>query len=498
MFIRLKNPISIGDLHRRFTLAQGQIISPETVVDSFTSSSKEVRAGTLFIACRGLGIDGHSFIDTAYDSGASAVVVADIEKLGGRPGFEAANARVLLSRLSALAFDYPSEQMRIIGVTGTNGKTTTNWIIYHALLALGQSCIRIGTLGYESSTGLTSPDTLTTPCAEELQSILAKAVETGCNNAVLEISSHALHQHRVDDISFDAAVFTNITHDHLDYHRTFEEYFRAKKRLFSLLRGSKKKLRVFSSNLDSEEGVELSKEYSASFEADFSFGSSDNSPVLIKEVVQHRTSSSVTLIVDRHAVQIETCFLGRHNAENLAAAFGLLYGLGYKAEQLRESFNKLPPVPGRLEPFESNGIATFVDYAHSPDALERILVCLKALPHARLILVFGCGGNKDWRKRAVMGNIAIKFADYIVVTSDNPRKEDPQKIIEDILESDLKEASNCLVLVDRAEAINRALSLAQSGDIVLVAGKGHENYQIVGEERRYFSDQDEIRKFFKS
>lgn len=496
MLVTLPEPITLGALYRQFTTAQGEINAADTVITSFTSNSKEVVNGTLFIACRGVGIDGHSFIDSAFSLGAAAVVVGNIEKLNGRAGFEVSNARVLLSRLSAFAFAHPSRSMRVIGITGTNGKTTTNWIIYHALILLGEKCVRIGTLGYEISEGKVSQDTLTTPSPEDLHRILAMALSAGCSSAVIEISSHALHQHRADDISLDAAVFTNITHDHLDYHRTFDGYLKAKKRIFDLLRSSQKPKRVFCVNLDSHEGLSISKEFATSFEVDASFGNYDLSAVKIIDVQQGRSSSQIRFEVDSKEVTLCSSFLGRHNAENMAAALGVLKGLGYPLDAVLSALSQVPPVPGRLEPVEYNGIATFVDYAHTPDALERVLTCLKQLPHNRLLLVFGCGGDRDWRKRSSMGSIAARLADYVIVTSDNPRKEDPNRIIADILEGELLLGSNCEVIADRAQAIKAALLMAVEKDLVLIAGKGHEDYQIIGDVKHYFSDQQEIKNFF--
>lgn len=497
MLVQLPEPITIGALHRQFTLAQGEIISSDTKVSSFTSNSKDVEKDTLFIACRGVGIDGHNFIDAAFEAGAAAVVVGNASKLKDRPGFEVSNARVLLSRLSAFAYGQPSRSMRVIGITGTNGKTTTNWIIYHALRELGEKAVRIGTLGFEIAGQKESKDTLTTPSAEDIHKILAQAKEAGCSSAVLEISSHALHQHRVDDLSLDAAAFTNITHDHLDYHRTFEEYLKAKKRIFEILKSSKKAKRIFSANLDTVEGLAIAKEFGNSFEANGSFGYEKGSPIYIKEIVPGRSSSQVTFEVLGEEVQLTSNFLGKHNAENLAAAIGVLTGLDFPTKDVMQALSKVPPVPGRLEPFAHNGVATFVDYAHTPDALKRVLICLKEIPHRRLLLVFGCGGNRDWRKRSAMGEIAAELADFTFVTSDNPRNEDSNAIITDILESSLSEGSKHKVVSNRAEAIHEALSMAEDGDIVLIAGKGHEDYQIIGEEKRFFSDQQEIRKFFK-
>lgn len=496
MLVKLPEAITIGALHRQFTLAQGEIIEPDTLVDSFTSDSQQVQPGTLFIACRGAGIDGHNFLDAAYKSGASAVVVANAALLEGRPGFEVSNARILISRLSSFAFKHPSESLKVIGITGTNGKTTTNWMLYHALNRLGEKCIRIGTLGYEISGGNSSKDTLTTPSPEDMHKLLALALEAGCSHAVIEISSHALHQHRVDDVSFDSAVFTNITHDHLDYHRTFDEYLRAKKRLFEIMKGSKKDSRIFCANLSTKEGAEIASIYANSFEHNRSFGFNDDSPVQIKEIVTGRTSSQITFLINKKELKISSCFLGKHNAENLAVVAGLLDGMSYAHDAIANVLSALPPVPGRLEAFEQNGVAVFVDYAHSPDALERVIGCLAEIPHKRLILVFGCGGNRDWRKRALMGNIAARNADYVFVTNDNPRHEDPEVIIKDILESELALESSFQVIPDRSQAIKAALSLANEGDIVLIAGKGHEDYQIVGDKKHYFSDQNEIRDFF--
>ncbi len=492
MLVPFYPPITIGELHKKFTLGQGIITSPDTEVNGFTVNSATVKPGCLFIACRGLGKDGHEFIDQAFQAGAAATVVADIERLNGRPGFESSNARVLVSRLSNHAYGQPSKKLTTIGITGTNGKTTTNWLLYHALNKLHKKCIRIGTLGYEIDQQNRSDDSLTTPVPEQLHNLLDLAVRENCSHAVLEVSSHALHQHRVDDLAFDAAVFTNITHDHLDYHHTFEEYFQAKRRLFELMLASSKTPRVFSVNLESDMGQRIAAEFDGKIEINASFSYKPSSAVFIKKVETKSDCSLFSYEVFGEKLEFTAPFFGMHNAENLAASIGVLSGLGFKVSQLEEALSAIPPVPGRLEIVPNPVARCFVDYAHSPDSLERILISVKSLPHSRIILVFGCGGSRDWRKRSVMGNIAAKLADYSVVTSDNPRKEDPERIISDILESNLNPGHNCEVVTDRASAIRRAMQLAGKDDIILVAGKGHETYQIIGEEKLHFSDQEQI------
>lgn len=496
MRVTLPAPISLFNLHKQFTLAQGEINEPDTLVDSFSSCSEDVVPGTLFIACRGVGADGHDFIEKAFSKGASAAVVSNLARLDGKPGFEASNSRALVSRLCAYAYQNPSHSMKVIGVTGTNGKTTTNWLLYHSLRSLGAKALRVGTLGFEISDGASSEESLTTPGPEDIHKILAQARDAGCQFAVMEVSSHALHQQRVDDVAFDAAIFTNITHDHLDYHRTFDEYFKAKRRLFELLKVSKKDRKIFCSNFNFVEGEKVAHDFARSFDFDRSISYDDKAFVRIKNITRAGTKSIVTLEIEGGFYELTTSFLGKHNAENLAQTFGVLHGFGYTPHEIAAAIAKVPAVPGRLEPFEYNGVATYVDYAHSPDALERVLSCLREIADRRLLLMFGCGGDRDWRKRPVMGDIAARLADYIVVTSDNPRTEDPQRIVDDILSGELVAGGNCRVEVDRAEAIRAVLSEAREGDVVLIAGKGHENYQIVGKDKRHFSDQEEIRKFF--
>jgi UDP-N-acetylmuramoyl-L-alanyl-D-glutamate--2,6-diaminopimelate ligase len=495
MLVPFKKPISVSELHKSFTAGQGRLSAAETEVDSFTVDSSEVRKGSLFIACRGLGVDGHNYIDQAFAAGAAAVVVADLEYLKGRAGFETSNARVLVSRLSNFAFSAPSQNLKVIGITGTNGKTSTNWFLQQSLMKLKEKSIRVGTLGYYVDPDFRSDDSLTTPPAQDLHWLLNSACERECKYAILEVSSHALNQHRVDDVSFDAAVFTNITHDHLDYHRTFSEYFAAKKRLFEIMLASRKSQRLMSVNLDTEAGQELQREYASKFEVDASFGYGPQAPVRIKGLKTFSDRSSFAFEVFGKNLEFSAPLFGRHNAENLAAAVGVLAGLGFENDKLEAAMSQIEPVPGRLEVVGGLKRRCFVDYAHTPDALEKVIICLKDLPYQKLIVVFGCGGDRDWRKRSIMGDIAAKLADHTIVTSDNPRSEDPHKIISDILSGNLSTLSSYEVIEDRAEAIKKAIEISTFEDIILIAGKGHEDYQIIGDKKIHFSDQEQVLKY---
>lgn len=469
--------------HADITIARGNV------------NSRACAPGHAFIAVRGQKSDGHEFIEDAFSHGACAAIVENGQVLRGKPGLIVSNSRRSVSQLAALFSGYPSRHLKVVGITGTNGKTTINWLVYHLLNSLGWPSLRIGTLGVASERGLDRPGNLTTPDPFEMQADLAWAVEHGVKGCVMEVSSHALDQHRADDVYFDVAVFTNLTRDHLDYHQSMEAYFAAKRRLFTLTAEGPKTTRAAVVNSDSEQGELLRRELNGWGLKDFCFGYGDKSSVRIVEFEDHIGGSRLGLAFGGKDYQVKSGFMGRHNAENLAAAFACGVALGFEPSRVADELGRAPQVPGRMEAVGTSELAAFVDYSHTPDALERALKCLKPLIKGKLWVVFGCGGDRDRGKRPQMADVAWRLGDRVVVTSDNPRTEDPNSIIDEILSGDsgpeIKRTG--IIEADRRLAIKRTVLEASAGDAILVAGKGHEDYQIIGTVKHPFSDQAEIR-----
>lgn len=455
---------------------------------SLSAQSASVTTGTLFVAVRGFNTDGHAFVGDAFDRGAGAAVVEDVEALAGRPGIVVPLTRIALSRLAAAFYGDPSSLMKVIGVTGTNGKTTTNWIIYQILQQLGVGALRVGTLGSEYLGGTRRDGGLTTPDAPSIHALLAEAFAAGARYAVMEASSHALHQSRLHHVQFDVGVFTNLTRDHLDYHKTFEEYFAAKSTLFDLIGGASKATKAAVVNIDDPYGRRIVDTLHRLGLRDWSFGTDQAAAVRVCAIREREAGMIFEVqLRDRAEVcEVEVPFIGMHNAENVLAALTSCLALGFPTEAILAALPKVAQVPGRLERVGGSGPRVFVDYAHTPDALERVLTAIRPSTEGKLWVVFGCGGDRDRGKRPEMGLIAGRLADEVVVTSDNPRTEAPERIIDDIVKSGVTPR---IVEVDRRLAIGEAIRQAQHSDTVLIAGKGHEDYQIIGNTTVPFSDQ---------
>jgi UDP-N-acetylmuramoyl-L-alanyl-D-glutamate--2,6-diaminopimelate ligase len=479
-------------LHELAQIVGGTIVNDGDATlecHSVTASSSHVEPGALFVAIRGFSVDGHAFVSDAFARGALAAVVEDAHALGGKPGIVVSGSRSALSRLAAAFHGDPSTRMRVVGITGTNGKTTTNWIVYQLLHHMGEGALRIGTLGSEYLGGNRRDGGLTSPDPLSIHSLLAEAERAGARSCVMETSSHALDQSRLDDVEFDVGVFTNLTRDHLDYHQTFENYFAAKRKLFTLLSRGAKGTKAAVVNIDDPHGLKLMGELRALGLYDWSFGSSDNAAIRISSIREVGTGMVFSLHVrdSSEIFDVNAPFIGRHNAENVVAAFASCMALGYRPEAILKALPLIAQVPGRLERVGTSGPRVFVDYAHTPDALERALIAVRPSTEGKLWVVFGCGGDRDRGKRPEMGAISARVADEVVVTSDNPRTEVPEKIIEDILASGVQAR---VVDVDRRAAIGAAISQAAPGDTIVIAGKGHEDYQIIGKEKLPFSDQE--------
>lgn len=470
------------------------LLLEDIVINHVTFDTRRIQAQSVYVAIRGLAVDGNDYIEEAFNKGAILCIVDKPDKLKKYPGILVKNSRVALSKISAFLYDFPSKKLECIGVTGTNGKTSTTWFIGHLLSFLNRPVDIIGTLGIVKPNSSIDEGSHTTPDALLLQSTLYDSVQSNKSGCVMEVASHALHQHRCNDIDFDIGVFTNLTRDHLDYHIDMEGYFEAKKKLFvELLNNSCKKKKIALFNVDDEYGDRLSKLQGLDIKI-YTYGKSSRADfkIILDDGKTEDNESFFWLIYNDTKYRIKTQFLGEYNAYNFTAAIAVAHLLGFSLEEILKIIHKVPQVPGRLELIEVEGKKVYVDYAHTPDALERALIELKKTTVKNLWVVFGCGGDRDKGKRPIMGAIAGRIADRVIVTSDNPRTEDAHEIVRDILSSGI---NPYVVEVDRKNAILSSLHNSEPGDVILIAGKGHENYQIIGTEKIYFSDQQIVRDY---
>ncbi|MBM4285868.1 MAG: UDP-N-acetylmuramoyl-L-alanyl-D-glutamate--2,6-diaminopimelate ligase [Deltaproteobacteria bacterium] len=477
---------------------------PHLPVSGVACHSREAAPGGMFAALRGHRTHGHRFIDDALARG--ACVIVSEEDWTPPPGVtlvRVPDARLALAHLSAAFFDHPSRELVLVGITGTNGKTTTSYLLEAILETAGHRAGVLGTVNYRL--GKRSwPAPVTTPESLDLQRLLRQMRDLGASHVVMEVSSHALDLKRVDRVVFDAGVFTNLSQDHLDYHQDLEDYFAAKARLFlDLLADGIAPSGLAVLNLDDPRGHDLHRRVSVPA---LTYGRYPESQVRPLEHRFHRHGLETRLHTPAGELLVRSRLVGPFNLDNILAAAATALGLGLAPAAVAAGIAGLSGVPGRLERFgPESGPHVFVDYAHTPAALAQVLEALAALDFARLITVFGCGGDRDRSKRPLMGRAAAALSGLVVVTSDNPRTEDPRSIIAEI-ETGLQEMGfprlslasarrgerGYLLAPDRREAIHLAVDLARPDDAVLVAGKGHENYQIWGEERLPFDDREEV------
>lgn len=453
-------------------------------IKGITIDSREAKEGYVFICITGTERDGHDFAESAKKNGAS-VIVAERSLSLDTPVMEYENTKLAMAELSSIFYGEPEKQLKLVGITGTNGKTTVSYLIKKILETAGKTVGIIGTneiLVGDKDVGIKS-STPTTPNSLELRQIFAKMLEMGAEYVVMEVSSHALDLHRVAGLTYDAGIFTNLTRDHLDYHKTMENYFEAKKKLFDI-----SKVGVI--NIDDEYGTRLIVN------------------VPCKTVSVGRENADLTaenIRIDAKGVEFDAHYAGKSYPVALAisgmfsvyngiCAMAAALALGIDIETVIDGINAASGVKGRLErvPVDTD-YSVIIDYAHTPDGLENVLKAVNAFKKGRCILVFGCGGDRDSSKRPIMGDIGTKLADLAVITSDNPRTEDPEKIINDIV-SGVK-TGEYKVIVNRKEAIGYALSIAKKDDIVLLAGKGQETYQIIGKEKTHFDEREVVREF---
>ena len=432
--------------------------------------SRKIESGHLFIAMKGTQVDGHKFINKAIESGAVAILLEDMpEALNDKVTYvQVASTEEEAGEVATMFYGEPSRKLKLVGVTGTNGKTTVATLLYRMFREFGHKVGLLSTVcNYINDEEV--PASHTTPDPIELNKLLADMVKAGCDYAFMECSSHAIHQHRIGGLEFAGAIFTNLTRDHLDYHKTFENYRNAKKMF--MVQNTKATI----------------KTYSIKRMADF------------RAKILECHFEGMYLEIDGKEVGVQ--FIGKFNVSNLLAVYGAAIMLGKKPEDILIAMSTLKSVNGRLEPIQSpEGYTAIVDYAHTPDALENVLNAIHDVldnKGGRVITVCGAGGHRDKGKRPLMAQEAVKQSDTVILTSDNPRDEEPQAIIDDMLAGlDTTQRKKVLTITDRKEAIRTAIMMAQKGDVILVAGKGHENYQEINGVKHHFDDHEVIREIF--
>ena len=464
--------------------------SADIDITGINIDSRKIEPGHLFVAMRGTQVDGHQFIPKAVEQGATAVLCETVpaDAPQGVTFVKVEDCEDVVGIVATTFYGNPTSKLKLVGVTGTNGKTTIATLLYNMFRKMGHKCGLLSTVcNYIEDEAI--PTDHTTPDPIELNQLLARMVEAGCEYAFMECSSHAIAQKRIGGLTFAGGLFTNLTRDHLDYHKTFENYRDAKKKFFDdMPKGA-----FAITNADDKNGMVMVqntkatvKTYSVRAMADY-----------VAHIIECHFEG-MYLEIDGHEVGVQ--FIGKFNVSNLLAVYGAARMLGKQPEEILVVLSTLKSVSGRLEPIRSNdGVTAVVDYAHTPDALVNVLTTLREVLNGKgqLITVCGCGGNRDKGKRPIMAQEAVKMSDKVILTSDNPRKEEPQAILDDML-AGLTPAQqrSVLTIVDRREAIRTAAMLAQKGDVILIAGKGHEDYQIIGDAKHHFDDREEVRKAF--
>lgn len=458
-------------------------------INRLVYDSRQVAVGDCFFAVSGTQTDGHAFIESAVLAGAVAVVCQRLpEKPDPRVSYVVVeDTNAAMADMAAAFYEYPSRQLKLVGITGTNGKTTTVTLLYDLFRHLGYKVGLISTVVYRIDRE-SIESTHTTPDTIRLNEMMARMVEAGCEYCFMEVSSHAIVQERIRGLHFTGAIFSNITHDHLDYHKTFAEYIRAKKLFFDNLPREAFAL----VNIDDRNGRVMVqntraavKTYSLQSMADFRCKILETHP------------DGMELRLDGNEVWVH--FLGRFNAYNLLSVYATALLLGADRDEVLRSLSTLHPVSGRFEFVRAaNGVTAIVDYAHTPDALEKVLQTIEELrrPNQQLLVICGCGGDRDKTKRPEMAQIAVKYATTAILTSDNPRHENPEAILDDMV-AGLASDDRFMRITDRSEAIRTAAMLAKPGDFILIAGKGHENYQIIGDTKHHFDDKEEVSRAFE-
>lgn len=461
----------------------------EVEISSLTADSRQAGEGSMFVAVRGVSVDGHSFIPSLKGKGVKAIVVEELpdELWDGTTYIVVENSAIALGHLASQWYGNPSQRLHLVGVTGTNGKTTTATLIYEMARLMGYKAGLLSTVvNYVDTEAIHA--TQTTPDPLTINALLAQMVEKECSYAAMEVSSHAAHQHRIAGLTFAGGIFTNLTRDHLDYHKTVQAYLEAKKSFFDGLPAEAFAL----TNADDKTGEVMLQNtrahrytYSLRSMADFR-----------GRIVESRLDGT---LMNFNGHEVNVLFTGRFNAYNLTAVYGASILLGWDREEVLVNMSRLVPVAGRFQTFHSpdGQVTGIVDYAHTPDAVVNVLTAIREVVgnRGRIITVVGAGGNRDKGKRPIMAREAARLSDFVILTSDNPRFEEPEEILHDMeagIADDPALSTRCISVTDRRTAIERAAAMAGQGDVVLVAGKGHEDYQEVRGVKHHFDDREEI------
>jgi len=455
--------------------------------------SRKVAAGDVFFALRGAQVDGHEHIESALKSGAKVIVAekpGDDEQRGGATWIQVRDGRVAMGAAASAFYGQPSDSLEVVGITGTNGKTTTAFLVHHLIKAAWRRCGLLGTVFYDNGS-TRSEAANTTPESLDIHRLLSEMLDNGCRGAAIEVSSHGLAQHRTAAIRFRVGVFTNLSQDHFDYHGNFENYFAAKKMLFDQIEAqasSDSKPPVIVINSDDKYGKRLAAEPWNHAKL-VTFGHGIHCDFRINNIRSDFNGTTFQLeIRKQRSMLVRLPLIGRYNVENATAAIAAAQGMGLNLREAVKNLQEAPQVPGRLEAVEPHRTAykVYVDYAHTPDALVNALQTLRDLRPARIITVFGCGGDRDRQKRPKMARAVEENSDIAIITSDNPRTEDPEAILGEVAAG--MKGDRYATIADRREAIREAVRLARPRDIVLIAGKGHEDYQEINGERIAFDD----------
>ena len=483
-------------------MAYGKMVQTEDViVRKIAYDSRTVEKGDVFVAIRGMKLDGHRFIEDAVRQGARAVVLEDDRAMPDSFFLHndvlkivVGNSRRALAKMAANYYGHPAQKLRLMGITGTNGKTTSTHLLRSILEATGEKVGLIGTIEYKVGEEMI-PALHTTPESLELNSLLDAMVKSGCRSAVMEVSSHALALDRVYGFDFQLALFTNLTQDHLDFHGTMDAYFNAKKLLFDGL--GEESIAV--TNLDDERGLSIVTSTKA---RRVTYGVEKRGDVAVENVKTGMDGTSFSVRYGGKAMTISSPLTGRFNLYNLVGVVASTLALGVNRADIQMGVERVGSVRGRFERILSpKGWTVIIDYAHTPDALKKTLEAIREMRSVnqpgKIITIFGCGGERDRAKRPQMGRIASELSELTVVTSDNPRHEDPEHIIDEVLEG-VQRGVKVMRITDRREAIRAGLGLAEQGDIVLIAGKGHETYQVLGDRKIHFDDREVVEAYLSS
>ena len=460
-------------------------------IKNISYNSKKAKPGDLFICLTGEHVDGHEFAQEALRNGVVALVVEKRLTVKA-PQIVVESTSEVISKISNIFYSSPSKKVNVIGVTGTNGKTTVTHLIQKLYEAFDKNCALIGTLGHKFKSDEAYKDAMhTTPQAPELQELIYNINKKSIDNIVMEVSSHSLVQHRVSDVDFNGAILTNLTQDHLDFHITMENYFRAKALLFERLVAGDFAI----INKDDEYADKFIELISPTVDL-YTYSVAEKADIMAKDITFSNSGASFTCVVKDKKYNVNLKMNGMFSVYNVLAAIATALALGFDIEKSIKVLENISGVAGRFEIITTKP-TVIVDYAHTPDGLENVLKAAKGIKseHGKLICIFGCGGDRDATKRPKMGKIAEELADKVIVTSDNPRSESPQQIITDIL-AGFKSTSNVIVEPDRELAIKEASKIASPNDVVLVAGKGHEDYQILANETIHFDDREKVREIF--